>query len=302
MRHFVGLQGCERARLETLISQARSFRTRVQSGEHTLPLLDGRMVALLFHEPSTRTRFSFETACHRLGARILALGAEGSSAAKGETLLDTARTLQALGADALVLRHKTAGAPEQVREALEIPVINAGDGAHEHPTQALLDLLTIGDHFEGFAGLTVGIVGDTRHSRVARSGTIGLRTMGARVVYAGPDGLCGSELEGLGAERLSDVDSVVSQVDVLMMLRVQHERLKAGLGMDVGDYRSAWGLTERRAEHLRPHAIVMHPGPLNRGVEIDDAVADGPRSVVFEQMANGVFARMAVLCEVLQAR
>ena len=303
MRHLLGLREISSERLLQLLERASDLRTEVEGHQNRrLDLLRGKAVSLLFVEPSTRTRFSFEMACRRLGAEPLVFSASNSSTSKGETLIDTARVLERVGADALVLRHKGVGAPTQLAEALGIPVINAGDGINEHPTQGLLDLLTIRDHFPDFNGLTVGIVGDVLHSRVARSATFGLKKLGARVLFAGPGTLCSPQLTSLGAEVRHTIDEVVEEVDVLMMLRIQRERLGASMLASEREYRHFWGLTASRASRMRDHAIVLHPAPMNRGVEIDDDVADGPRSRIFSQMANGVYARMAVLLDVLEIK
>ena len=300
MRHFVGLRHIQKERLQHLIEAARVYRRQVADGQDATQVLSGRAVALLFVEASTRTRFSFEMACNRLGAHPLAFNAATSSTTKGETLLDTARVLRQVGADAIVVRHKGVGAPRQLAQTLGIPIISAGDGTNEHPTQALLDLVTLRDHFNTFTGLRVGVVGDVRHSRVARSLCFGLNKLGAEVVVAGPGPLCTPDLTALGAVRRQKLDDVIGQVDALMMLRIQRERLGGSMLASEAEYRSFWGLTEARSGRMQEHAIVMHPAPMNRGVEIDDVVADGPRSVIFDQMKNGVFARMAVLTDVME--
>lgn len=295
MRHLVGLRGVERTHLEELIERARSLRGRGMT--HALA---GRAVGLLFFEPSTRTRFSFEMACHRLGAHPLAFSADASSTTKGESVEDTVRVLRAIGAEVVVVRHQEVGLPQRLAEVARVAVVNAGDGTNEHPTQGLLDLVTIRDHFPDFRGLSVGIVGDILHSRVARSAAHGLRTLGADVLLAGPPTLQDPSLRALGCLQRTTLAEVAPDVDVLMMLRIQRERLGTTTVPSTVDYRTRWGLTEAAADRLRDHTIVMHPGPMNRGVEIDDVVADGPRSVIFDQMANGVYARMAVLLDVLE--
>lgn len=298
MGQFTGLHGIDRDRLLALIAASRALRTEAEARPRT-DRLHGKAIGLLFFEPSTRTRFSFEMACHRLGADPLAFNAASSSSVKGESLTDTARVLKAVGADALVVRHKEVGAADLVAEVVGLPVVNAGDGTGEHPTQALLDLVTMSDHVGGFEGLTVGIVGDIRHSRVARSNAYGLRALGARVLLAGPPSLQDATLLQAGCEQRQTLAEVAPEADVLMMLRIQRERIAGAAVPSVADYRARWGLTERAAAQLQDHVIVMHPGPMNRGVEIDDEVADGPRSVIYGQMVNGVYARMAVLLDVL---
>jgi aspartate carbamoyltransferase catalytic subunit len=296
---LVGLRDLPAARITALLDRAAALRARVAAGEPRLGLLRGKAVALLFLEASTRTRFSFEMAAHRLGAEVLAFSAASSSTTKGETLADTTRVLASIGADAVVLRHAAVGAPHRLDRVLPIPVVNAGDGINEHPTQALLDLLTLRDHLGDLAGRTVAIVGDLRHSRVARSNCFGLAAMGARVLLAGPGTLAPPELVGLGAERRRTLDDVLPEADAVMMLRIQRERAGPGSLPSDAEYRRFWGLTADRAARMRPGAIVMHPAPMNRGVEIDDEVADGSTSVIFEQMANGVYVRMAALVEAL---
>jgi aspartate carbamoyltransferase catalytic subunit len=252
--------------------------------------LDGRIVFSLFYENSTRTAMSFATAAHRLGASVVALSVEHSSVKKGETLEDTARTLNAMRPDALVIRHRENGAPAIIAEIMDAPVINAGDGTNEHPTQALLDAATMRQHFGRTDGLKVAICGDIRHSRVARSNAKLLPRLGAEVRLAGPP-----ELIPDGIPTLS-VEQAIDGADVVMMLRVQRERLEADLGDAPGEYLSRYGLTAERLAHAAPAAVVMHPGPMNRGVEIDSAIADDPeRSLITLQVGMGVAVRMACL-------
>ncbi len=297
MRGLVGLDGVSRERLTALLDSAVALRSRVAAGEPRLGLLKGKAIALMFFEASTRTRFSFEMACHRLGAEVLAFSAGSSSTTKGETLLDTTRVLASIGADAVVIRHQAVGVPHRLARLLPIPVLNAGDGIHEHPSQGLLDILTLRDHLGDLAGKTVAIIGDIRHSRVARSNAFGLRTLGARVLVAGPGTLCPPDLEALGAERRKTIDDAIEEADAVMMLRIQRERIGTGVIASDAEYRRFWGLDAPRAARMKPGAIVMHPAPMNRGVEIADDVADGPRSVIFQQMENGVYVRMAALLE-----
>ena len=273
MRHFVGLRHIQKERLQHLIDVACEYRRQVAEGQDLTHVLSGRAVALMFVEASTRTRFSFEMACNRLGAHPLAFNAASSSTTKGETLLDTARVLRQVGADVIVVRHKFVGAPQQLAQTLGLPIVSAGDGTN--------------------------VVGDERHSRVARSLCFGLKKLGADVVVAGPGPLCTPDLTALGATHQHKLDDVIGQVDALMMLRIQRERLGGSMLASEAEYRTFWGLTESRSAQMQEHAIVLHPAPMNRGVEIDDVVADGPRSVIFDQMKNGVFARMAVLNNVM---
>ena len=250
-----------------------------------------RIVFNLFYENSTRTLMSFSVAAHRLGAEVVTLPIERSSAKKGETLEDTARTLNAMGPDALVVRHSEDGAPERMARIMECPVINAGDGTNEHPTQALLDALTMRRHFGRIEGLKVAICGDIKHSRVARSNAKLLPRLGAEVRLAGPPALLPDDFTGAGG-----VDAAIDGADVVMMLRVQRERLEADLGDVPGEYLARYGLTPERLRRASPNAVVMHPGPMNRGVEIDSAVADdAERSLIPLQVQMGVAVRMACL-------
>ena len=268
-----------------------------------VPALRGRMVANLFFEPSTRTRFSFETAEKWLSADSLNFsGEKGSSVEKGESLLDTATNLQAMSPDLLVIRHGSAGVPHFLARRLEAGVVNAGDGAHEHPTQALLDALTIRRRFGRLEDLTVVIAGDIAHSRVARSNVLLLTKMGAKVTVCGPPTLLPPRVEALGARATTDFDEALAGADVVMMLRMQLERQGRSLFPSTREYFARYGLTTERVARASPEAIVMHPGPMNRGVEIASDVADSPRSVILEQVGNGVAVRMAVLYLLLARR
>ncbi len=298
MNHLVGLRDVSADELRDLLALAVTLRARVRD-EGRMSLLKGRSVGLLFLEPSTRTRFSFEMAAKNLGADVLSMSAEGSSTVKGETLWDTAKTLRAHGAHAFVLRHKYVGSPHQLARRVDVPVINAGDGINEHPTQALLDALTLLDRFGRIDGLTVAIVGDLRHSRVTRSNCFLLPKLGARVLLAGPGPLCPDSMTALDPvggriEVRHTLDEVVREADAVMMLRIQRERMAPGMLPSDAEYASLWGLKK-----LRPGQVVMHPGPMNRGLEIASDVADGPDSLIFQQKANGVAVRMAVLARVM---
>jgi aspartate carbamoyltransferase catalytic subunit len=266
-----------------------------------LPTLRGRTVVNLFYEDSTRTRLSFERAAKRLSADVVTVSAKGSSVSKGESLKDTALTLKAMGADMIVVRHPSPGAAHRLAHAgwLESSVLNAGDGKHEHPTQALADALTIRAHLRpeaiDFGGLTIGIVGDVLHSRVARSNIFLLASMGANVVVIGPPTLLPVRIENWPCTVSYSLDDTLSELDVIMMLRVQQERMNGTFFPSQLEYSRSFGLNRARAASLPEHAIVMHPGPMNRGVEITAEVADGARSVITEQVANGLKVRMAVM-------
>jgi aspartate carbamoyltransferase catalytic subunit len=260
-----------------------------------VPALRGRTVVNLFMENSTRTRISFELAAKRLSADVINFSASGSSVAKGESLKDTALTLQAMGADAIVIRHASSGAPAQLTRWVDAHVLNAGDGTHEHPTQALLDLYTMREKLGRLDGLRVAIVGDVMHSRVARSLSFGLATMGAEVTLVGPPTLIPDDAPGWGVQVSYDLDAVVPKLDACYMLRVQRERQRLEYFPSVREYARLFGLTRERAAMLPDHALIMHPGPMNRGVEIDSDVADLPGSVIEEQVTNGIAVRMALL-------
>jgi aspartate carbamoyltransferase catalytic subunit len=261
-----------------------------------LPTLRGRTVVNLFFEDSTRTRISFEAAAKRLSADVINFSAKGSSVAKGESLKDTALTLEAMGADAVVIRHSASGAPHRLAGWVRGTVVNAGDGAHEHPTQALLDLLTIREKKGHFDGLHVAIVGDVAHSRVARSDIHGMRKLGMTVTVAGPPTLIPPYVQELGAKVCYRLEDAIGDVDVIMMLRLQQERMLAGLIPSLREYARYWGLTlDKLSRHARPDVLIMHPGPVNRGIELAPEVADGPYSVILDQVSHGVAVRMGVL-------
>jgi aspartate carbamoyltransferase catalytic subunit len=260
-----------------------------------LPTLRGRTVVNLFYEDSTRTRISFEAAAKRLSADVINFSAKGSSVSKGESLKDTALTLQAMGADAVVIRHAASGAPHRLASWIDGSVVNAGDGTHEHPTQALLDAYTMRSRLGRLSGLTVAIVGDVLHSRVARSNALLLHTLGANVTLVGPPTLLPVGVDAWPVKTSYDLDAVLPTVDVVMALRVQRERMEDSYFPSAREYTRRYGLDSARLRLLPEHAIVMHPGPMNRGMEIAPEVADSPRSTIVEQVANGVSVRMAVL-------
>lgn len=278
-----------------ILDTATSFKEIGTRAIKKVPTLRGRTVVNLFYEPSTRTRVSFEIAAKRLSADAINVSASGSSVAKGETLLDTVRNLQAMAPDVIVMRHQASGAPYFVAHRLEAAVVNAGDGMHEHPTQALLDAFTIRERKGTLSGLKIAIVGDLLHSRVFRSNVRLLTRMGSEVRVAGPPTLIPPEVEKLGARIAPSVDHALEGGDVVMMLRVQKERMQGAYFPSVREYFRLFALTRARIERARPDVIILHPGPINRGLEIESAVADGPYSLILEQVTNGVAVRMAVL-------
>jgi aspartate carbamoyltransferase catalytic subunit len=297
LRHFLGLEGLSREALLALIADSIRERTWLAAGEPNRKDLAGVTIVLAFIEDSTRTRTSFEIAAQRLGANTVVFASAASSLNKGETLLDTMRLFEAMGAALVVVRHPSSGAPAWLARQLNvIGVVNAGDGMHEHPTQGLLDLLTLHDAWDGrFEGRRLTIVGDIAHSRVARSAIAGLTTLGARVTVCGPGTLMPADVEQLGCDVAPSLDEALAGADAAMALRLQSERMEKGLLPSLGEYARLWGLSPRRVALMAPHAVVMHPGPVNRGVELAHEVADGPRSRILTQVANGVAVRCAVL-------
>jgi aspartate carbamoyltransferase catalytic subunit len=302
LRHLITLAGLGRERIVALLDRAATLRDSYRRGGLER-LLGGRTIVNLFFEPSTRTRTSFELAARRLGADVVNFDIANSSTSKGETHEDTLATLEAMDADAFVVRHKDNGMPARLAaHARRAAIVNAGDGNHAHPTQGLLDLLTIRDRKGDIDGLNVTICGDVRHSRVARSDIDGLRQLGAAEVrLCGPAALLPDAAEFPGCRLVERFDEALDGADVVVMLRLQKERMQGALGMNEADYFAAYGLSTARLRLARRDAIVMHPGPINRGVEIADDVADGAQSVILDQVANGIFARMAVLATLLGA-
>ena len=294
-KDLLGIETLSPEEIVLILDTAESMREIGERQIKKVPALRGRMAVNLFFEASTRTRFSFETAEKWLSADSLNFAGKGSSVEKGETLLDTARNLQAMSPDLIVIRHGTPGAPHFLARNLKAGVINAGDGAHEHPTQALLDALTIRQRLGRIAGLRVAITGDIAHSRVVRSNIWLLTKMGAKVVLCAPPTLLPPRVTEMGVEATTDFDAALEGADVVMMLRMQLERQGASFFPSSREYFKRYGLTLARLARARPEAIVMHPGPMNRGVEIASDVADSPRSVILAQVANGVAVRMAVL-------
>ncbi len=294
-RHLLGLDGATKEDILTILDTARSFREILDRPIKRLPTLQGKTVVNLFYEPSTRTRISFELAEKRLSADIVNFSASTSSVKKGETLIDTVKNIEAMKIDMVVVRHSSPGAPHLLSRVLDANIINAGDGGHEHPTQALLDMFTIRQKLGRLNDITVALVGDISHSRVAMSNIYGLRKMGARVLVCGPSTLIPREIEKLGVEIYHNVDEIIPQVDVMNILRLQLERQRKGLFPSLREYHNYFGITRERLERATRPILIMHPGPMNRGVEISSDVADSEHSVILEQVTNGVAVRMAVL-------
>ncbi len=294
-KDLLSMQGLEAAEIRDVLDTAESMKEIATREIKKVPTLRGKTVVNLFYEASTRTRTSFEIAGKWLSADVINCSASGSSADKGESLLDTAKNIEAMSPDVVVVRHHASGAPALLARNLRCAVVNAGDGAHEHPTQALLDLLTIQEKKGHLEGLNVTIVGDVMHSRVARSAIHGMKTMGMTVTVAGPPTLIPPACQELGVKVSHRLDEAIAHADVVMMLRLQHERMQAGLIPSVREYSRIWGLGLDKLEQCRPDVLIMHPGPVNRGVELSPEVADGPYSVILDQVTNGVAVRMAVL-------
>jgi aspartate carbamoyltransferase catalytic subunit len=295
IKHLLSVNQLAREDVLRILDTAESFREVGTRVIKKVPALRGRTVVNLFYENSTRTRISFEVAAKRLSADVINFSTSGSSVSKGESLKDTALTLQAMGADAIVIRHSSSGAPYTLSRWVTASVLNAGDGTHEHPTQALLDLFTIREHFPSFEGLRMAIVGDVRHSRVARSLSFAGTEMGMEVTLVGPPTLIPPEAQGWGVSVSHDIDSLLPKLDVCYMLRVQRERQRQQFFPSVREYSRLFGLSAARVGQLPEHAVVMHPGPMNRGVEIASDVADLPRAVITDQVTNGIAVRMSLL-------
>jgi aspartate carbamoyltransferase catalytic subunit len=294
-KDLLGLRELSAGEINFILETTDAFKQVGTREIKKVPALRGKTLVNFFIEPSTRTRTSFELAAFRLSADVINISKSASSLTKGETLKDTARNLEALHADILVLRHSSAGAPQFLAQRLKTSVINAGDGAHEHPTQALLDLYTIRERRGRIDDLHVVIIGDILFSRVARSNIFGLTKLGARVTLVGPSTLVPREFEKLGVAVSHEIDKVLPDADVVNLLRIQHERQRKEYFPGIGEYTNLFGLTRERAKHLKPDCLIMHPGPINRGVEIDSEVADGLQSVILDQVTNGLAVRMAVL-------
>ena len=294
-KDLIDVEPLSRDEIETIFSAATAFKKTMEADDKKQPYLEGRTVVNLFLEPSTRTRLAFEVAASRLSADTITVTGAASSLTKGETLRDTARNMEALKADMIIMRHSASGAPNYLSKVIDIPVINAGDGSHAHPTQALLDSFTLLEKLGSLDGKKVTILGDILFSRVARSNIFCLKTLGADVTIAGPSTLVPKKFEALGVKVSHDLQEALEDADAVMLLRIQHERQTATHFPSIGEYTSSFGLNKARSAWLKPGAIIMHPGPINRGVEIDSELADSSQSVILEQVTNGIVVRMAVL-------
>ncbi len=300
-KHLIGLAELSRQELEFILDTAKGFEEFSTRSVKKAPTLRGKVVVNMFFEDSTRTRNSFTLAANRLSADVIEFTKTSSSVNKGETLIDTAKNLEAMGVDIVVIRHSAGGAPKLLSRSIKACVVNAGDGYHEHPTQALLDAYTIRQAKGSLDGLTVGIVGDIAHSRVARSNIYAMNKLGAKVIVVGPPTLMPARITQLGVRVSHNLDEVIEELDVINMLRIQFERMGGNMFPSVREYSHFFGLTLERMKRAKKDILVMHPGPINRGVEIESEVADGPNSVILQQVSNGVAVRMAVLFLVNQA-
>jgi aspartate carbamoyltransferase catalytic subunit len=294
-KHLLDIESLTADEIVTVLDTAKAFKAVGERAIKKVPALRGKTVVNLFIEPSTRTRISFELAEQRLTADIVNFSADASSFKKGETLKDTARNLEALNADFIVIRHSASGAPHFLSRVVKSSIINAGDGAHEHPTQALLDAFTIRERKGKIAGLNVTILGDILYSRVARSNIWALTKLGAKVTLCGPSTLVPKTFEQMGCRVTHDVEEAIREADIIHLLRIQHERQRKTMFPSIGEYTSLFGLNQARLAKTKPDALIMHPGPINRGVEIDSEIADCERSVILQQVTNGLAVRMAVL-------
>jgi aspartate carbamoyltransferase catalytic subunit len=299
-KHLLGLESLTADEIRLALDTALSFKEVSTRSVKKVPALRGRVVVNAFFEDSTRTRTSFALAAQRLSADLIDFSSKGSSVSKGETLIDTARNIEAMGVDIIVIRHAAAGAADLLARTVKCSVINAGDGAHEHPTQGLLDLYTVRERFGRIEGLKVAIVGDIANSRVARSNLWGLTKLGAEVILVGPPTLLPKSFEKLGARVVHDFDAVIGQVDVINMLRVQFERIQSSQFPSVREFTRLFGLTTERFHRCKKDVFIMHPGPMNRGIEISSHIADGPQSGILTQVTNGLAVRMAALYLVTQ--
>ena len=303
IKHLLSMDQLSKEDITTILDTAETLRQVTDRPIKKLPTLRGRTVCNLFYEASTRTRISFELAAKRLSADVINFSADSkSSVAKGESFKDTAWTLEAMGVDAIIVRHSSSGAPHQLSKWVKASVLNAGDGQHEHPTQALLDLFSMRERFKDFEGLKVAIVGDVLHSRVARSNVKGLVTMGAEVYLVGPPTLIPPQATEWGATIRYEIDDVIGDVDVCYLLRVQKERQSEQLFPSTREYAALWGVDARRVAKMHPDALIMHPGPMNRGVEISADVSESDRSIILDQVTNGLAVRMSLLYLMLGGR
>ena len=299
---LLGLIGASASEITEILDLAQEFKNRIRRGEKKMSYLEGKTATVLFYENSTRTRTSFEEAAKYLGATTVNIVAGNSSVAKGETLVDTGKTLDAQRNDFIVIRHPMGGAPYLLARTVKASVLNAGDGMNEHPTQALLDMLVMRETFGSLKGLKVAILGDIKHSRVAKSNLFGLKAMGAEVTMYAPETLIPKGIDQLGAKLCSSREEALDGADVVMGLRIQLERQQAGNFPSLGEYAANYGVDERIFEYAKPHAIVLHPGPVNRGVELTSGVIDHERSHIEDQVLSGVAVRMAALCLLNDAR
>jgi aspartate carbamoyltransferase catalytic subunit len=294
-KHLLGLEDLSAEEITLILDQAAEFKRLAQAGEKKLSSLTGTVVANLFFEPSTRTRTSFSLAAKRLSADTIDFTSSGSSLSKGETFIDTARNIEAMGVSQVVVRHATVGAPHLLARHLDASVLNAGDGTHEHPTQALLDIFTIREHRGTLKGLTVTLVGDILHSRVARSNIWGLTKLGARVIVCGPSTLIPSAIREMGVEVSYSLDKILGETDCINLLRIQFERQRGAFFPSLREYAHLFGMNGDRIRRSRPDVLILAPGPINRGVELTPEVADGTHSVILDQVTNGLMIRMACL-------
>lgn len=294
-RDCLGLRGVSREEIELVLDTARSMKEIQTRSVKKVPTLRGKVVVHLFYEPSTRTSTSFELAATRLSADIINITTSQSSVVKGESVIDTAQTLRVMGADAFVIRHSVSGVPHHLAAHTDIPVLNAGDGMNEHPTQALLDMFTMREHIGSLDGIQVVIAGDILHSRVARSNMWGLLTLGAKVRFVGPPTLVPPGMEQLGVEVSHNLDEAIEDADVINLLRVQRERMASNYFPSLSEYSRWYGMNMERLNRCKPNVLIMHPGPMNRGVEITTDVVESDRSVILEQVTNGIAVRMALL-------
>lgn len=301
-KDLLGLEELSRTEIEHILDTANGFKEISTRSIKKAPALRGKVVLNLFFEPSTRTKASFSLAAQRLSADLVDVVKESSSAVKGETLVDTGRNLEAMGVDIVVIRHQQAGAPALLGRNLDACVVNAGDGTHEHPTQGLLDIFTMREKLGDLTGKKIALVGDITHSRVARSNIWGLRKLGAEVGLIGPKTLIPSAFKDLGVNIHYNLDDVIDHYDVFNILRIQMERQNKGLFPSVREYHHLYGIDARRLSRMKPNVVIMHPGPINRGIEISQEVADGENSVILRQVANGLAVRMAVLVLVQSAK